>query len=232
MFILCVAFPRSDAKEAAVTTKHDLAQALLRRHPHSHAQELAIDVARNTPAPLFRWLVASLLFSARIAAEQAQQAAAALFEAGWTTPQKMAASTWRQRVSVLNGSGYARYDESTSRYLGEDCDLLLERWKGDLRKLREEAEKDPARERKLLKTFKGIGDTGTDIFFRETQTAWQELHPFADGKALKAAAKLELADDAAGLARLVSQRELPRLLSALVRVDLDKAYDAVRKDAG
>lgn len=214
-------------------TNRSLVASLLDRHPRSHAEELGIDVAKNTPAPLFRWLVVSVLFSARISADQAQSAAAALFDKGWTTPAKMAEATWRQKVTVLNRSGYARYDESTSRYLGADCDLLLERWKGDLRRLRDEAERDPKRQRALLRQFKGIGDVGVDIFFREAQLAWDELYPFADKRALGAAKKLGLGDDAKALARLVSRRrDLPRLLSALVRVDLDKTWDEVRRDAG
>jgi len=70
-------------------------------------------------------------------------------------------------VRVLNRAGYARYDESTSRMLGDTCALLLERYRGDLRKLREEAGHDPQRERALLKEFKGLGDVGVDIFSRE-----------------------------------------------------------------
>lgn len=51
----------------------------------------------------------------------------------------MAEATWRQRTDVLNRAGYARYDESTSRMLGDTAQLLLDRYRGDLRKLREEA---------------------------------------------------------------------------------------------
>ncbi len=74
--------------------------------------------------------------------------------------------------------------------LGDTAQFLLEKYDGDLRKLRAEAGRDPKIERKLLKECKGIGDTGVDIFFREAQSAWGELRPFADKKALKAAGKL------------------------------------------
>ena len=128
------------------------------------------------PTALFQWLCASLLFSARIRADAALRA---LFEAGLTTPETMASATWRS-APILNRSGYARYDESTSRMLGETSRMLLDRYQGDLRKLREAAGRDPQEERRLLEEFKGIGDVGADIFMREVQLVWDELYPFAD----------------------------------------------------
>ena len=40
--------------------------------------------------------------------------------------------------------------------------------------------RDPADERELLKDFKGIGDVGVDIFFRDVQTEWAQALPSAD----------------------------------------------------
>jgi endonuclease III len=116
--------------------------ALLERHGRTYCDELGIDIEKGTASPLFRWLCASLLFSARISAELAVQAAAALAEQGWTTPQKLADATWKERVRTLNASGYARFDERTATMLGETCEILLDRYGGDLRRLREEAERD------------------------------------------------------------------------------------------
>jgi hypothetical protein len=107
----------------------------------------------------------ALLFSARISHRIALKAAIALAKQGWTTPERLVKSSWAARAGVLKRSGYSRYDERTSTMLGETAKLLLERYKGDLRKLREEADRNSARERELLKEFKGIGDVGVDIFF-------------------------------------------------------------------
>ena len=217
----------------AKPSKRQLARMLLERHPQSYADRLRIDVSRNTPATLYQWLIASLLFSARISADTAEAAAQAAFDKGWRTPRKMAETTWAERVKVLNRAGYARYDESTSRYIGETTNFLLERYRGDLRRLREAAEHDSQRERELLQEFKGIGQVGTDIFFREAQLAWEELFPFADTKALKAAGKLGLGKDAGDLARVVKRRsDLPRLLAALVAVGRAKELDKVLQEAG
>lgn len=190
-----------------------------------YAKELGLDLSRNKPATLFRWLCASLLFSARISSKQAMKAARALSDAGWTTPEKLAKSTWQQRVRVLNRSGYARYDESTSRMLGETANDLIEQYRGDLRKLRSKAGCDPRAERMLLRKFKGVGDVGVSIFFREVQEAWPELYPFADTKALSAAKRLGLGKSAVELSRLVDRQDYVPLIAGLVRVDLGKHYD-------
>jgi hypothetical protein len=193
-------------------------RALLDRHGRTYAAEIGFDPAKNTPSPLYRLLCASLLFSARIGAGIAVRAARALAAEGWTTAQKMADSTWEQRTRTLNESGYARYDERTATMLGQTTDLLLEEYGGDLRKLRDAADRDPTEERRLLKRFKGIGDVGVDIFFREVQGAWDELYPFLDQRALRNAEALGLGDDPEALARLAGRSDFARLAAALVRV--------------
>ena len=88
-----------------------IVRALLERHGQTFAQELGIKPERAAPSQLFRLLVASILFSARIGHGIAIEAAKALFREGWTTPQKLGAAPWAQRVRVLNRSEYARYEE-------------------------------------------------------------------------------------------------------------------------
>lgn len=211
---------------------HDIVRALLDRYPQSYGEEIGAAPASGRPSDLFRLLTAALLFSARISADIAVAAAQALADQGWTTAQSMADATWAQRAATLNEAGYARYDERTSTMLGETAEHLLERYGGDLRRLREEAGRDPAAERRLLKECKGLGDVGVDIFFREAQAAWSELVPFVDDKALGAAKRLDLAEDAGKLAGLVPGGELPRLLGALVRVDLAGEEDEILAAAG
>ena len=216
----------------AKPSEKEIAVALLERHGRTFAGELGISIEKNTPSPLFMLLYASLLFSTRISAKIAVQATGALADRGWTTPEKMAESTWEQRAKTLNEAGYARYDERTSTMLGDMAQLLLDRYGGDLRKLREEADREPERERKLLKEFKGIGDVGADIYFREAQAAWEELFPFADRRALEGAKELGLEDDAEALLRLVEDRDFPRLVAALVRIKLEGDQDEVLEEAG
>ena len=211
--------------------KDRIVEALLERHGHTFAAELGINLERNTPSVLYRWLCAATLLSARIGASAAMQAARALADQGWTTAQKMAGTTWEQRTRILNQAGYARYDESTSRMLGDTAQMLLDKYGGDLRRLRDAAGRDPGRERTLLKECKGIGDVGADIFCREAQIAWDELFPFADRRALEAAGRLGLEEDADRLAGRVSRKDYPRLLAALVRTGLGKDFDGVLEAA-
>ncbi|WP_048307536.1 hypothetical protein [Halomonas sp. PR-M31] len=207
--------------------KKQIVTALLECHGRTFAQELGIELKRNTPAPLFRLLCLSLLTSAPLSADAAMQACMALGKAGWTTPTKMASSTWEERVRVLNENGYARYDEKTARQLEALTDHLQEAYAGDLRQLREQADGDIKKARRLLKEFKGIGGVGADIFLREAQLCWDEFRPFADKMALKSSAKLKLGDDAETLAKRVDSNDFARLVAALVRTQLAKDHDRV-----
>jgi hypothetical protein len=208
-------------------SQKQIVDALLERHGRTYASEIGVDLSKNTPSPLFRWLCCSILLSARIGAEIAIEAARALSKKGWSSAQKMAGSAWEARARTLNEAGYARYDERTSSMLGDTSAMLLEKYEGDLRKLREAAGRDPGKERQLLKECKGLGDVGVDIFFREIQVAWEELYPFADRRALQAAGRLGLPDDAKGLARLVPRDDFPRLTAALVRTGLARDFDDI-----
>lgn len=209
------------------TDAKDTVRALLERHGETYAERAGVTV-RDQPAALFQLLVMSMLMSARISSGIAVDAANALWDAGWTTPDKMAASTWRQRTDVLNRAGYARYDERTSRMLGEVVELLQERYHGDLRKMRQKADGDLERMRELLTEFKGIGDVGADIFLREVQVAWPEVHPFVDGRVERLAGKLDLPKQADKLAGLVGRDDFPRMLDALVQADHQDDIEALR----
>jgi hypothetical protein len=140
----------------------------------------------------------------------------------------MAATTWDQRVKALDEGGYVRYDERTSTMLGEAAGMAIDLYWGDLRKLREQAQSDPAKERKLLKQFKGMGDVGVNIFFREVQIVWPEVFPFVDEKVLASAKKLRLPADAEALRGLVrGRRNFARLVAALMRVQLERKHKEI-----
>ena len=207
-----------------------IVRALLNRYGQTYAEEIGIKL-RDAPAALFQLICASILMIARSRASVAVEACRALFAAGWRTPRAMAAASWEERTRTLNRAGYARYDERTSTMLADTSRLLLDEYGGDLRRLREDAGRDPARERELLKDFKGIGDVGVDIFFREVQTVWSELVPFADRRALEAAAGLGLPRDPRALSELATGRDFPRLVAALVRTRLARDYDRIQREA-
>ena len=116
-------------------------------------------------------------------------------------------------------------------HVGDTAARLLDTSRGDLRRLREEARRQPRAERKLLKQFKGIGDVGVDILFRDVQREWAELRSFADRRALAASAQPGLGRDEKAIERMTPGEDFVRLVNALVRVDLDGTADETRRSA-
>lgn len=194
----------------------DTVRELLAEHGTTYATQAGIRL-RDKPAPLFQLLVMTVLCSVRISSDIAVKAARELFRAGWRTPKALLDSTWQQRVDALGRGGYRRYDESTATYLAEDAQLLVDRYRGDLRVLREQAGGDPRTIRKRLTEFTRIGPLGAEIFCREAQAVWPQLRPSFDRRTLDAAGKAGLPTDPAALAKLVPAEDLARLAAALVR---------------
>lgn len=193
---------------------------LLDRYGRTYADEAGVHL-RDTPAPLYRLLVLTTLLSVRIKADIAVAAARELFRAGWRTPRKMADSTWQQRVDALGRAHYVRYDESTATSLGDGAARVIDEYRGDLRRMRADADGDVAALRKSLMGFRRIGETGADIFCREAQVVWPELRPYFDDRALRVAGDLDLPTDPGRLADQVSGEDVARLAAALVRYGLD-----------
>ncbi|GAB3047371.1 HhH-GDP family DNA glycosylase [Sediminivirga luteola] len=199
-------------------TQQQTARILLHRHGRSYAEQAGITL-KDTPSPLYRLLVLSLLLSARISGDIAVRAARALSSAGYRTPARMAEASWQQRVDALGQGGYRRYDERTATMLGDGAVLLLDRYRGDLRRLRDQAG-EPDGIHAALQEFPGIGPLGATIFCREAQGVWPELAPCLDQKVLDGARKLGLPDDPDRLSRLVERDNLPRFAAACVRAAL------------
>jgi endonuclease III len=194
---------------------------LVDAHGRTYAEEAGIRL-KDTPQPLYRLLVLAHLLSARISASIAVATARALSEAGLRDPRRMADAGWQERVDALGRGGYRRYDERTATQLGEAAELLTERWGGDLRRLREEADGDVSELRRLLQEFPGVGPTGADIFLREAQLVWPEAGPRLDRKALQGAERLGLPGDPDRLLSLAGKTEPAVLAAALVRAAVDK----------
>jgi endonuclease III len=206
--------------------------ALLKRFGRTYAEDAGIRLA-DQPAPLYQLLVLATLISARISADIAVAAARELFAAGYRTPRAMLAASWQDRVDALGRGHYKRYDERTATMLGDGAALVIERWHGDLRRLRDEAGGDPGRIAALLQEFPGIGPAGASIFLREVQAVWPSVAPYVDDRVRAGARELGLPGDPEALAqRAGSARDLARLAAALVRVTLSKtAADEVKQAA-
>ncbi|MEU6097084.1 endonuclease [Streptomyces sp. NPDC047079] len=194
---------------------------LVHEHGRTYAEEAGIPL-KDAPQPLYRLLLMALLLSARIRTSIALETVRALQEAGLRDPRRMAGADWQERVDALGRGGYRRYDERTATQLGDGAELLMERWGGDLRRLRKEAHGDVPTLRGLLQEIPGIGPAGADIFLREVQRVWPEVAPYLDAKALSGAERLGLPKDPGKLVRLAGDSEPAVLSAALVRAALDK----------
>jgi endonuclease III len=195
---------------------------LLSRHGRLYAEDAGIRLA-DRPGPLYQLLVLATLLSAPIPAETAVAAAGELFTAGYRSPKAMSEASWQDRVDALGRGHYRRYDERTATQLGDGADLLISKWHGDLRKLRDEPADDVAGITARLTEFPGVGPVAASIFIREIQEVWPSVAPYADAKVTSGAHRVRLPADRETLAGLLAASGQPaRLAAALVRVSLSQ----------
>jgi hypothetical protein len=181
----------------------------------------------NNPSSLFQLLCLAVLLNRPGDFRRGVASAAALRDVGWDSAARLARSLHADRVRVLREQGQRGDVDGLADSLGDLARVVVERYRGDLRRLRTEAHQDPARERRLLTDLPGVDDQVVDLFLREAQALWREVAPVADRRALVAARRLGLggsADALAGLAGSGESERLAWLVGALARVELEQRY--------
>jgi hypothetical protein len=194
----------------------------------TYADEAGIRLS-DKPMPLFQLLVLCMLASKPIDAAIAMRAARELFKAGLRTPKAVLASERQTMIGAFGRAHYVRYDESSATRLTDMAQRVRHEYAGDLREIAARSQHDRAAAKRMLKTFKGIGDTGAGIYLREVQDVWTWVRPYFDDRATGTAKKLGLPADPAKLEAL-APRANARLAAALVRASLDE--DLRRRMAG
>ncbi|MEB3030557.1 endonuclease [[Mycobacterium] nativiensis] len=197
----------------------DLVRRLLRRAGSTYSQEAGIRL-RNQPMPLFQLLILCVLASKPIDAAIAARAARELFKSGLRTPHKVLEADRRTLLQAMDRAHYRRFDESSADQLVDVAETVQQEYRGDLRLLAERCGRDVQAAATLLKEFKGIGDTGAEIFLREVQDVWPWARSTFDDRALAAARDLGLPGDATELGALSLGRNA-ELAAALVRYSAD-----------
>ncbi|OBH58950.1 endonuclease [Mycobacterium colombiense] len=174
----------------------------------------------DKPMPLFQLLVLCMLASKPIDAGIAMAAARELFKAGLRTPKAVLQANRQTMIGAFGRAHYVRYDESSATRLADMAERVRDDYSGDLRRLAERSHHDPATAKRMLKQFKGIGDTGADIYLREVQDVWTWVRPYFDDRTTGTAKQLGLPTEPKKLGSLAPQ-ENARLAAALVRASLD-----------
>lgn len=204
--------------------REPLVQRLLEVAGTTYAAEAGIKLT-DKPMPLFQLLVLCMLASKPIDATIAMAAARELFKAGLRTPKAVLASDRQTVIDAFGRAHYVRYDDSSATRLTDMSNRVRDEYAGDLRQLAERSGRDVAVAKRMLKGFKGIGDTGADIFLREAQDVWTWVQPYFDDRATATARQLGLPSQPAKLGALAPRRNAT-LAAALVRASLD---DDVRR---
>ena len=207
-----------------MATHEQLVQRLLGVAGTTYAAEAGVRI-NDKPMPLFQLLVLCMLASKPIDAAIAMRAGHELFSVGLRTPKAVLDSDRRTTIEAFGRAHYARYDESSATRLTEIAQLVVDEYSGDLREIARRSDADIGAAKRMLKKFKGIGDTGADIYLREVQDVWPWVRPYFDKRAVRAARALGLPVEPTKLGAL-APRANARLAAALVRASLD---DDVRR---
>lgn len=169
----------------AVTAPADLVHS----HGGRYAAELGIDLAAGG-GERFKWLLAALLYGARISEQLATRTWREFAARGVLAPQRMLDTGWDGLVAILDVGGYTRYDFKTATKLLAVCAALLRDYAGDLDALHAAAIDPRDLEARLKALGKGIGDTTVAIFLRELRGIWNKAAPPLSPLALAAAQTL------------------------------------------
>src|ERR1700740_1278696 len=194
--------------------KH-VVRRLLKVAGTTYAAEAGVRIS-DKPMPLFQLLVLCMLASKPIDAGIAMRAGHELFSDGLRTPKAVLDSDRRTMIDAFGRAHYVRYDESSATRLTAIAQRVLDEYSGDLREIARRSADDIDAAKRMLKQFKGIGDTGADIYLREVQDVWTWVRPYFDDRATSAAKRLGLPTQAAHLGALAPQANA-RLAAALVR---------------
>jgi endonuclease III len=203
----------------ADSSNEQVVKRLLSNAGTTYAEEAGIRL-KDKPMPVFQLLVLCMLASKPIDAAIAMQAARELFRAGLRTPQAVLDAERATMIRAFGRAHYVRYDESSATRMVDIAAMVRDEYGGDLRRLADRSDRDVKAAARLLQRFKGIGETGADIYLREVQDIWTWVRPYFDERAVRAACDLGLPGDPGKLSEL-APRGNAKLAAALVRVSLN-----------
>lgn len=184
---------------------------------------LGIDVDAGE-AEVERWFLAATLFGARIPARVAERAFGVLAAAGLARIGQLRHVPSADLVGMLDAGGYARYDVRTATRLLQLCEIIDDRYDGQVAVIGCRFAAYPEL-RAALDALPGWGPVTVRLFLRELRGVWPGADPPLDERAAAAARHLGLAGARPGMAGLAGLAtacglDVRDLESGLVRLEL------------
>lgn len=166
------------------------ATGLLRTLGGRFSVAMGIDLQSLDARELFKWFIAAVLFGAPISQPIATRTYFEFARENLLSPKALLRRGWDGLVEVLDRGGYVRYDFKTATKLLDLSKTLLDRYKGDLNQLHDNAVDPRDLEQKLKALGKGIGEVTVGIFLRELRGLWPKAQPRLSEIVLTAAREL------------------------------------------
>jgi len=156
------------------------------------SEELNIALASGREGEYFRWLLASLLYGARINGTIARNTYRSFLRHGLTTPGKIIDAGWPYLVNpIMREGGYVRYDGRKSDQILRVCGALIETYGGRVSNVHEKASDARDLETRML-AFYGVGAVTTNIFLRELRPFWRKADPKPLPQVTRLASRLKI----------------------------------------
>ncbi|KAJ9615818.1 hypothetical protein H2200_001895 [Cladophialophora chaetospira] len=220
-----VAVMPSKPQNESTKPAHTKVERLLKQYPGLPLSDTDLEEpGKATPETVLALLLNAILSSTRVSHTIAAKTTDLVIKAGYHKLDVLKKSTWQDRTEVLTEGGYTHYREKTATFLGELAELIEEKYQGDLNAILKSTSEDPKKIRAELKTIKGLGDVGIDIFFTTAQHVWPCLAPWIDPRSLKTAENIGLGKDVQALWKEVGEKPevMCNLAGALTDVRLEK----------
>lgn len=155
-----------------------------------YTAQLGIQLDNLEAGEIYKWLIAAILYGARISEKIATHTWQLLERNALLTPECAIHTGWDGVVALLDQGGYARYDYKTATKLLAVSQTLLDQYAGDLNQLHAAARDCDDLERRIMALGKGIGPVTTQIFLRELRGRWDKATPSLAQPAFQAAREL------------------------------------------
>jgi len=154
-----------------------ITEPLVRNFGQKYSEVLGINLEGRDDGEIFKWFLASILFSAPIRESSAIKTYKCFKKYGVLTPQKIIQTGWQGLVDILDEGTYTRYDFRTSDKLLEVISSLVTLYGGSLNSLHQLSSDSIDVEKRLKNLGKGIGDVTVSIFLRELRNLWEKANP-------------------------------------------------------